>query len=96
MIDARIWFLLHIYRMNGQNSTKFCIHIIIDKIFVGILKCHFIFANLQQSNNPRLISVVDDHNALPFLILSYAKVPHQILPYADLIIYEIAKEKKII
>ena len=41
MIDARIWFLLYIFRMNGQNLTKFCIHIIIDKIFVGILKCHF-------------------------------------------------------
>ena len=41
--------------MNGQNSTKFCIHIIIDKIFVGILKRHS-FANLQQSNNPWLNS----------------------------------------
>ena len=40
--------------MNGQNSTKFCIHIIIDKIFIGILKRHFFFANLQQSNNPWL------------------------------------------
>ena len=35
LIDARIWFLLHILRMNGQNSTKFCIHIIFDKIYVG-------------------------------------------------------------
>ena len=42
--------------MNGQNSTKFCIHIIIDKIFVGILKRHFFSANLQQSNNPCLNS----------------------------------------
>ena len=41
--------------MNGQNSTKFCIHFIIEKIFVGILKRHF-FANLQKNNNPRLNS----------------------------------------
>ena len=51
LIDARIWFLIHILRMNGQNSTKFCIHIIFDKIYVGIVKRHF-FANLQQSYNP--------------------------------------------
>ena len=29
--------LLNILRMNGQNLTKFCIHIIIDKIYVGIV-----------------------------------------------------------
>ena len=45
-MDARIWFLLHIFRMNGQNSTKFCIHIIIDKIFVGILKGHYFFLQI--------------------------------------------------
>ena len=27
--------------MNGQNSTKFCIHIINDKIYVGIANRHF-------------------------------------------------------
>ena len=27
--------------MNGQNLTKFCIHIIIDKIYVEIVKRHF-------------------------------------------------------
>ena len=27
--------------MNGQNLTKFCIHIIIDKIYVGKVKRHF-------------------------------------------------------
>ena len=27
--------------MNGQNLTKFCIHIIIDKIYIGIVKHHF-------------------------------------------------------
>ena len=34
--------------MNGQNLTKCCIQIIIDKIYVGIVNRHF-FANLQQS-----------------------------------------------
>ena len=28
--------------MNGQNVTKFCIHIIIDKIYVGIINHHFL------------------------------------------------------
>ena len=51
MIDSRIRFLLHILRMNGQNLTKFCIHIIIDKIYVGIVK-HHILANMQQSYDP--------------------------------------------
>ena len=27
--------------MYGQNLTKFCIHIIIDKIYVGIVNRHF-------------------------------------------------------
>ena len=27
--------------MDGQNLTKFCIHIIIDKIYVGKVKSHF-------------------------------------------------------
>ena len=27
LIDVRIWLLLNILRMNGQNFTKFCIHI---------------------------------------------------------------------
>ena len=27
--------------MNGQNLTKFCMHIIIDKIYVGIVNRHF-------------------------------------------------------
>ena len=41
LIDFRIWFLLHILRMNVQNLTKFCIHIIIDKIYVWNLKRPF-------------------------------------------------------
>ena len=51
LIDVRIWFLLHILRMNGQNETKFCISVMINKIYVNIVKRHF-FVNLQQSYNP--------------------------------------------
>ena len=28
--------------MDGQNLTKYCIHIIIDKVYVGIVKGHFL------------------------------------------------------
>ena len=35
LIDARIEFLLNILKTNRQIKTKFCIHIIIDKICVG-------------------------------------------------------------
>ena len=28
--------------MNGQNLTKFCIDIMIDKMYVGIVKCNFL------------------------------------------------------
>ena len=41
LIDFRNIFLLNILRMDEQNSTKFCIHIIIDKIYVGKVKSHF-------------------------------------------------------
>ena len=41
MIDVRISFPLNIFRTNGQNLTKFCMHIIIDEIYVGIVKRHF-------------------------------------------------------
>ena len=41
LIDVRILFLLNILRTNGQNLTKFCIHIKIDKIYVGIVNRHF-------------------------------------------------------
>ena len=34
LIDVRIDFLLNILNMNGPIKTKFCIHIIIDKIYV--------------------------------------------------------------
>ena len=42
LIDIRIWFLLNILRMNGQNLTKFCIHIMIDQIYTGIVKHNFL------------------------------------------------------
>ena len=38
LINIRNWFLLNILRKDGQNSTKFCIHIIIDKIYISIIK----------------------------------------------------------
>ena len=37
LIDIRIEFLLSILKMNRLIETKFCIHIIIDKIYFGIL-----------------------------------------------------------
>ena len=39
--DVRNWFLLNILRMDGHNLTKFCMHIIIDKIYFAIVKRHF-------------------------------------------------------
>ena len=35
LIDVRIEFLLNILKTNTPIKTKFCIHIIIDKIYVG-------------------------------------------------------------
>ena len=37
LIDIRIKFLLNILKPNRPIKTKFCIHIIIDKIYVGIV-----------------------------------------------------------
>ena len=51
LIDVRIQFLLNILKTNRPIKTKFCIHIIIDKIYVVICKSLF-FANLQQSYGP--------------------------------------------
>ena len=51
VIDVRIEFLLNILKTNRPIKTKFCIHIIIDKIYVVICKSLF-FANLQQSYGP--------------------------------------------
>ena len=38
---SEIFFCSISVRMDGQNLTKFCIHIIIDKIYVGKVKSHF-------------------------------------------------------
>ena len=40
LIDVRDRFLLNILRKDGQNLNQICIHIIIDKIYVGIVKDH--------------------------------------------------------
>ena len=37
LIEVRIEFLLNILKTNGPVKTKFCIHIIIDKIYFGIV-----------------------------------------------------------
>ena len=37
LIDVRFLFLLNILKTNRPIKTKFCIHIIIDKIYVGII-----------------------------------------------------------
>ena len=41
LIYVSNWFLLNILRQNGQKLTKFCIRIILDKIYVWIVGCHF-------------------------------------------------------
>ena len=39
LINVRIEFLLNILKTNRLIKTKFCIHIIIDKIYFGIVNC---------------------------------------------------------
>ena len=41
LINVRNLFLLNILRMDRQNLTKFCIHMIISKIYISIVKHHF-------------------------------------------------------
>ena len=41
LIDVRIEFLLNILKTNRPIKTKFCIHIIIDKIYIGIVNSCF-------------------------------------------------------
>ena len=41
LIDVRIEFLLNILKTNGLIKTKFCIHIIINKIYFNIANCCF-------------------------------------------------------
>ena len=37
LIDVSIEFMLNLLKTNRPIKTKFCIHIIIDKIYVGIV-----------------------------------------------------------
>ena len=46
LTDVRISFPLNILRTNGQNLTKFCIHIHIDGINIGRNSSMSVFANL--------------------------------------------------
>ena len=39
LIDVRIEFLFNILKTNRPIKTKFCKHIIIDKIYFGIVNC---------------------------------------------------------
>ena len=41
LIDVRIEFLFNIFKTNRLIKTKFCKHIIIDKIYFGIVNCCF-------------------------------------------------------
>ena len=41
LINVRIEFLLNILKTNRPIKTKFCIHIIIDKIYIDIVNCCF-------------------------------------------------------
>ena len=45
LIYVRNCFLLNTLRMDGQNLTKFCIHITIDKVWVGIVFFFLHFCN---------------------------------------------------
>ena len=51
LIDVRIEFLLNILKTKRPIKTKFCIHIIIDKIYFDICKSLF-FADFEQSYGP--------------------------------------------
>ena len=51
LINVRIEFLLNILKTNRLIKTKFCIHIIIDKIYFGIVNCCF-FRKLARELRP--------------------------------------------
>ena len=51
LINVRIEFLLNILKTNRLIKTKFCVHIIIDKIYFWYSKLLF-FANWQESYGP--------------------------------------------
>ena len=48
LIDVRIEFLLNILKTNRPIKTKFCINIIIDKIYFGIV----VFRKLARELRP--------------------------------------------
>ena len=53
-LSVIIRFLFNILRLNGQNLTKFCIHIIIDKIYVGIVNnCFLQICNRVTAHDSR-------------------------------------------
>ena len=41
-VDVRVEFLLNILKTNRPIKTKFCINIIIDKIYIGIVNHCFL------------------------------------------------------
>ena len=46
LIDVRIWFLFNILKTNRPITTKFCKHIMIDKIYIGIVnRCFYQICN---------------------------------------------------
>ena len=51
LIDVRIEFLRNILKTNGPIKTKFCIHLIIDKIYVGKLN-HCFFCKFATELRP--------------------------------------------
>ena len=51
LIDVRIEFLFNILKTYKPIKTKFCKHIIIEKIYIGIVNRCF-FANWQQGYGP--------------------------------------------
>ena len=50
LIDVRIEFLLKILKTNRPIKNKFCIHIIIDKIYFSIVNRGFL--QIGKSNGP--------------------------------------------
>ena len=50
LINVRIEFLLNILRTNRQTETKFCIHIIIDKINISMV--NLCFSQICNSYGP--------------------------------------------
>ena len=50
LINVRIEFLLNIFKTNRLIKTKFCIHIIIDKIYICIVNCqNLVFAQYLEN-----------------------------------------------